>query len=392
MIDLADEKGVFCTKLFADFGADVIKVERPGGDTTRTIGPFANDDPHPEKSLYFAYNNTNKRSITLNLETSDGREIFKKLIDRTDVVVETNRPGYLTNLGLGYADVSKLNPGLVMTSITGFGQTGPHKDFKTSDIVSFAMGGLMYQTGDPDMPPLLAGGLQNYYLVSLFAAGATLIALYARDTLGKGQHVDVSMQECIASILEVMYHYTYGGRIQKRLGARHHEACPSDNYPCKDGFWSICVGPHSHVWVRLITWLINEGMDVGELSSKEYEDGNKRRVVIDTEINPIICKWAMSHTKAEIFEIGQKNDVAIAPVSTIKEVVENPQLNARDFFREVSHPFIGTAKYPGNPLKFPGMSSIVKPAPLVGQHNQEVYGELGFSGDELRILKEAGII
>lgn len=392
VIDLAGEKGAFCTKLFADLGADVIKVEKPGGDATRNIGPFANDDPHQEKSLYFAYNNTNKRSVTLNLETVDGREIFEKLVNRSDVVVESYNPGYLAKLGLDYSTLSRFNPGLVMVSITGFGQTGPYRDFKSPDIVTYAMGGLMYLTGDQDMPPLLAGGLQCCYLVSLFAAGAAMVALQARAAIGKGQHVDISVQECVASILEVMYHYLYDGRIPKRFGARHHEACPGDNYPCKDGQWSICVGPHSHVWVRFIAWLINEGIDVGEFSGKEYEDGNKRRTVIDTKLNPLIRGWAMSHTKAEIFEIGQKNDVAVAPVSTIDEVVKDPHLLARDFFQAVSHPTIGTANYPGMPLKCLGVAVTIRPAPLLGEHNQEVYGELGFSKEDLLILKEMGAI
>jgi crotonobetainyl-CoA:carnitine CoA-transferase CaiB-like acyl-CoA transferase len=317
VIDLADEKGVFCTKLFADLGADVIKVEKPGGDTTRNIGPFMNDDPHPEKSLYFAYNNTNKRSITLNLERIDGRVLFKQLVEHADVVVETSRPGYMESLGLDYPNLSKLNSGLIVTSITGFGQTGPHKNYKASDIVSYAMGGLMYQTGDPDLPPLLAGGLQTYYMSSLFAAIATLVALHARNALGQGQHVDISVQECVATIMEILHYYQAKGQIHRRIGARHHEACPSDIYPCKDGHWTICIGPNSPIWNRFITWLINEGVDVGQLSGSEYEDGEKRRSAIDTEINPVICKWAVTTTKAEIFKNGQREDVPVAPMSTV---------------------------------------------------------------------------
>lgn len=389
IIDLADEKGAFCTKLFADIGANVIKVESPSGDSTRNIGPFMNDEPHPEKSLYFAYNNTNKKSITLNLEMAEGQEIFKKLVEHSDVLVETYRPGQMANLGLDYPNLKNLNSRLVMTSITGFGQTGPYRDFKASDIVSFAMGGLMYQTGDPDMPPLQAGGLQTYYIVSLFAAVSTLIALYARDAIGEGQHVDVSMQECIASLTEFMCFYLFRGRIQPRLGAQHHAAIPSNNYPCKDGYWSICVGPHSSFWGRFIAWLISDGMDVGELANPEYEDESKRWAELDRKINPIIHKWAMSHTKAEIFEEGQRNDVPVAPVNTIKDVVEDPHLKARNFFEEISHPVIGRAKYPGIPWSMPRHSQH---APLIGQHNQEVYGELGLSKKDLLILREAGVM
>jgi benzylsuccinate CoA-transferase BbsE subunit len=211
IIDLADEKGVYCTKLLAELGAEVIKVEKPGGDPTRAIGPFQHDEPHLEKSLFFAYNNTHKKSITLNLEHADGRKIFRQLASGADILVETFAPGYLAERGLGYPVLSEPNPGLVMTSITGFGQNGPYKDYQSSDIVSYAMGGLMNQTGDSDKPPLLAGGLQTYYVSSLFAANATLMALFSRDASGQGQHIDVSIQECIATLLEVMCFYQYDG-------------------------------------------------------------------------------------------------------------------------------------------------------------------------------------
>jgi len=392
VIDLADEKGVFCTKLLSDLGADVIKIERPEGDATRNIGPFMNDDPHREKSLFFAYNNTNKRSVTLNMDTADGRDIFKKLILNTDVLVETYQPGYMASLDLGYVDLSKLKPELIMASITGFGQTGPYKDFKSPDIVSYAMGGLMYLTGNPDMPPLLAGGLQTYYLASLFAAVAIQIALHARDTLRQGQHIDISMQECIASIIEILYFYQGDGYIHKRIGGRHHSACPSDIYPCKDGYWSICLGPHSPIWVRFITWLINDGADVGKLGSIEYEDGPKRVAEVDTLVDPVISKWAIKHTKAEIFEEGQKYNVPVAPMSTVDEVIKDPNLTFRNFFKEISHPVIGKSLYPGIPWQIPEDIKRDTPAPLLGQHNREIYGELGYSEEDLISFKETGIV
>ncbi len=391
VIDLADEKGVFCSKLLADLGADVIKVEKPGGDSTRNIAPFQADDPNPEKSLYFAYNNTNKRSITLNLETAEGRELFRKLVKSTDIIVETYPPGYLADLGLGYSDLCQIRPELIITSLTAFGQTGPHKDFKSSDIVSYAMGGLMYQTGDPDMPPLLAGGLQTYYISSLYAVVATQIALYARDIQGRGQQVDVSIQECIASMLEITCRYLYDGFITRRIGAQHHGALPTNNYPCKDGYWNLCVGPHSAVWIRLVAWMIRDGLDVDELANQEYEDGENRRPILETKIHPIIREWCKLYTKAEIFYNGQKNDVSVAPVNTVKEVVEDPHLNAREFFEEVSHPVIGKAIYPGIPWRLPNRRKM-RPAPLIGQHNQEIYRELGLINEDLIRLREAGVI
>jgi len=392
VIDLADEKGVFGAKLLADLGADVIRVEKPGGDAIRNIGPFKDDDPHPEKSLYFAYNNTNKRSITLDITHPDGADILRHLAENADVIIETFRPGCLKELGLDYESLGRENPRLIMTSVTGFGQYGPYSQFNAPDIVSFAMGGLMFQTGDTDMPPLLAGGMQTYYICSLFAAAATMVAIQAREKLGKGQHVDVSMQECIAAILEVMSFYVYDKHATPRMGARHHGACPSDNYPCKDGYWSICVGPHSQIWVRLLTWLINDGVDVGDLSSPEYEIGDRRRAVIDTRINPILREWAMSYTKTAIFKYAQENDVPITPVNTVADVLADEHLKIRNYFLEVEHPVIGKAAYPGTPWQFPGREHIVRPAPLIGEHNREVFAALGITEEEMVTLKGAGVI
>ncbi|MCZ6789915.1 MAG: CoA transferase, partial [Chloroflexi bacterium] len=217
VIDLADEKGVYCTKLLADLGADVIKIEKPGGDATRQIGPFWHDEPGPEKSLYFAYHNSAKRGVTLDLEHPDGQRIFKKFIGGADILVETFAPGYLDGLGLGYTDIKKLNPALVMTSITPFGQTGPHSHYKGSDIVACAMGGLMYQTGEADGPPTIGPGWQAYNMASSFATIATLAALHYRRVSGNGDHVDVSVQESISSILEsTVPVFVNEGRVVRR--------------------------------------------------------------------------------------------------------------------------------------------------------------------------------
>lgn len=390
IIDITDEKGVFCTKLLADLGAGVIKVEKPDGDSSRAIGPFLNNERHPEKSLFFAYNNTNKKSITLNLEMPRGREIFRHLVASSDAIVETYHPGYLESIGLNYSSLNKINPGLVMASITGFGQNGSYSNYNAPDIVTFAMGGLMYITGESEMPPLMAGGLQTYYLASLFAAIATLIALHARDETGKGQQVDVSIQECVAAVQEFSCYYFYSGQILKRLGAQHHHAVPSNIYPCKDGYWSICVGPSSRFWANLIAWIISDGINVGECA--EYEDYGRRWADLDTKINPLLSKWGMLHTKAEIFELGQRNDIPVAPVNNAKDVFEDRQLIARGFFEEITHPVIGQAKYPGLPWVSNKKFVRHNPAPLIGQHNDEIYKELGLSQKDLLNLKKAGVI
>ncbi|MBM4307164.1 MAG: CoA transferase, partial [Deltaproteobacteria bacterium] len=202
IIDLADEKASFCTKLLADMGACVIKVERPGGDLSRKIGPFLGNFPHPERSLFFLYHNTNKLGITLNLEHPEGKGIFRRLVDRADVLVESYLPGYLKELGLGFEILSRTNPKLILVSVTGFGQEGPRSQYKSCDIVSSAFGGQMYVSGSPSTPPLKPFGEQSYYAASLFAAIGILLALRKRNRSGEGEHIDISLQEAVVSTLE----------------------------------------------------------------------------------------------------------------------------------------------------------------------------------------------
>jgi crotonobetainyl-CoA:carnitine CoA-transferase CaiB-like acyl-CoA transferase len=186
VLDLADQKGVYCTKLLADLGADTIRIETPGGDPMRHVGPFLHDEPDPEKSLYWFQFNTSKRGITLNLETADGREILRQLAGKADVMVETFPPGHLDEIGLGYSNLRQVNPGLVLTSITPFGQTGPHRDFKGSDLIAQAMGGLMYLAGFAEDPPYKLHGSQAYHSASVQAAVGTMVALNARELTGRG--------------------------------------------------------------------------------------------------------------------------------------------------------------------------------------------------------------
>ena len=202
VLDLTDEKGVLCTKLMADFGADVIKIEPPGGDPMRRIGPFYHDEPDPEKSLFWFTFNTSKRSITLDITRREGQEILRQLATTADFVVECFAPGYLDSLGLGYSALSEVNPRLIMTSITPFGQTGPYRDYKASDIVGLAMGGLLYLNGEPGRPPVRVRASQAYAQASVQAAGGTMVAHYYREISGEGQHVDVSMQEAVSNTLD----------------------------------------------------------------------------------------------------------------------------------------------------------------------------------------------
>src|SRR4030042_248003 len=241
ILDLADEKASFCSKLLADLGAYVIKVEKPGGDSSRKIGPFLENLTHPERSLFFHYNNTNKLGITLNIENSAGREIFFRLIKRADVVVETFPTGYLEELGLGFEVLSEINPGLILVSVAGFGQNGPRSKYKSCDLVASAFGGQMFVSGSSSTPPLKPFGEQSYYTASLFAAIGILLALRKRVHTGRGEHIDISLQESVASTLDqVMVRYFNEMLITKRLGNPYW----NNSFfilSCKDGY--ILIAP-----------------------------------------------------------------------------------------------------------------------------------------------------
>ncbi|MBI4641271.1 MAG: CoA transferase [Candidatus Tectomicrobia bacterium] len=388
LLDMTDSLGFYCVKLLADMGADVIKIERPGGDSARLIGPFESDLPHPEKSLSFLYFNANKRGITLNIETPEGQEIFKALIKKTDIFVETFNPGYLPNLNLGYETLSLLNPSLIMTSISGFGQSGPYSQYEASDIVGFAMGGLMALSGEPDGPPCVAPDNQAYIMAGAHAAASTLAALFYRQMTGKGQYIDASMLEAMTQVIDCgITRYSVTKEMTKRFRLPT-DVSPEGNYPCKDGYVRISIFTQRN-WRNLLEWI----GDPPELLDPKWEEGSNRRGQRDI-IDPPISAFTMNYTKAELYEIGQKMRVPITPVNTPEEFMNDPHTIAREFFVQVNHPVAGTIKYPGAPFRLSGTPwSIECPAPLVGQHNEEIYrGELGMSEAELAQLREKEII
>ena len=390
VLDLADEKGSFCSKLLADLGAYVIKVERPGGDPSRMIGPFWGGSPHPERSLSFFYNNTNKLGITLNFECNAGRGLFAKLIRKTDVVVESFPPGYLDKFGLGFDSLIEINPRLIMASITGFGQTGPRKDYKSCDLVASAFGGQVYLSGLPSFPPIKPFGEQSYLAASLFSAVGILLALQGRARNGNGQHIDISLQESIASTLDyVMTRYFHEHVIAKRQGSRHW-----NNFffisQCKDGF--IHLTPFQH-WETLVEWLDSEGM-AKDLRDEKWKDEGYRVEHAD-HIIEVLQEWTMTHTVEELFELGQLMRFPWAPIHSPKEVLASPQLKARRFFVDFEQPGIPRIlKCPGLPYTFSTSFSIpCKRAPLIGEDNVNVYQkELGLNEEDLESLSVNGVV
>lgn len=403
-LDLTDEKGFLCGQILASLGVDVIKIEPPGADPARNIGPFYHDIPDPDKSLYWFAYNLNKRGITLNIQTADGRELFKKLSKGADFVIESFPPGFMDELGLGYSNLSKINSRIIMTSITPFGQTGPYRDYKASDIVGMAMGGLMYITGDPDRVPIRISSPQAYLNAGSDASMATIIAYYHREATGKGQHVDTSIQASVASLLEHFVPTWELSHFNMRRAGPFMIGKASANYriiwPCKDGYvlFFILGGLIGVKTNRAITeWMDSEGMAPGFMVEMNWEtfDRTKQTPESQASLEEPVAKFFMSHTKRELYDGAKSRRMMLYPVSNARDILEEAQLRSREFWVEVEHPELGvTITYPGPPVKASETPCQVRRrAPLIGEHNLEVYqGELGLSSEELANLKQTNVI
>lgn len=407
VLDLTDEKGFLCGKILGDLGADVIKVEEPGGDPARRIGPFYNDIPDPQKSLYwFAYNN-NKRGITLNIETPDGRELFNRLCETADIVIESFAPGYMDGLGLGYSVLSELsNEKMIMTSITPFGQIGPYCNYKASDIGIMAMSGSMYLLGDPDRPPVRTSIPVSYMWVGAYAALGTLMGLFYRQMTGKGQHVDVSAQASAAWASDTApFYWEAEGTMPKRVGnaiagRSVHGAIMRAAYPCKDGYisWLIYGARAGGITNKeTVKWMEEKGMATDWLKAQDwdkFDPGLATQEEFDQIMQPV-AKFLRGLTKMEFLEEAVKRRIMGYPVSTSKDIMENLQLKTREVWQELEHTELGTKiTYPGPWAKMSeSPCGIQRRAPLIGEHNYEVYvKELGISEAEIVILKQGGII
>lgn len=391
ILDLCDAKGVLCTKIMADLGADVIKIEPPAGDPLRFQGPFYDNRTDAEKSLSFWYFHTNKRSVTLNLASADGQALFRKLSKTADVLVETLPSGTLDSIGLGYPQLCALKPGFIMTSITGFGSTGPYGAYQSSDLVALAMGGLLYLCGQPDGPPVPPGGLQGDHLAALNGVTGTLIALWHREMTGAGQHVDVSMQAAVANVLETTHQtYDFNGEIRRRHGHRREGAAYI--LPCQDGYIALLCASKLG-WPQLLAWMQEEGC--GDWVSDERLLDDLYRYEHDAEVYAALQAFFVSKTKQDIYAEAQRRRLPLAPVNTPGDLAESPQLQARGFFVEVEHPELSTSVvYPGAPYALSKTPWQMRSRPpLLGEHNESIYGhELGLTPDHLSTLRAGGII
>jgi len=405
-LDLTDEKGLFCGKILADLGADVIKIERPGGDPARNIAPFYKDIPHPERSLYWFAYNLNKRSITLNIEKAAGREIFRQLVKKADFVIETFDPGYLDDLGLGYSQLKEINPQLIMTSITPFGQTGPYKDYKGADIICWALGGMLYLCGDADRPPVQITFPQAYLNAGAEAAAATMIAFYHRQVTGEGQHIDVSIQASVTwAILSTLEYWPIMKIIYPRSSGAQRFSPVSKViirgiYPCRDGnvLFGIATGAAVGKFTSaVVKWMDEKGEATPFLKQQKWEEIDPYSLTQDfvNQAEEAISECFAHQTKAELYQAAMERGFLLYPVNTAKDVVDSPQLKARDYWKEVPHPELNTSiAYPGPFVRLTQTPlEIERRAPLIGEHNKEIYTqELGLSSKELVILKRNGVI
>ncbi len=380
--------GPYCTKLLADSGAEVIKVEPPdGGDASRAMGPFPEELPHSEKSGLFLHLNTNKKSVTLDIGKAGGRDVLKRLLARADVLVESYPPGYLGSLGLGYDDLKDELPNLIYTSISPFGQTGPYRDYRGNSIAVMALSGVMYITGDPDREPLITGGYPADFFAALNAWVAILAALAYREEDGEGQYVDVSMLESLGSADEyTTTMYSFMGAIRRRFYSRHLFAYPMEVYPCRDGHIVVVAGT--------LGFPVNMALliEQPELASNPLFINPWLRAIQWREFEALLLPWLQEHDWEEILTRAQELRLPFALVMGPETLLENAHLRERGFFEEIDHPQAGKLTHTGPPFRMSETPLQTGPAPLLGEHTQEVLLDLGYEKEDLGILDERRVI
>jgi len=379
VLDVSDGvAGAFCTKLLATYGATVIKVEPPSGDPLRYAGPFPGDLPDPERSCLFLYLNTNKRGITLDLSSAAGAAAFRRLVQSADIVVESFAPGTLSGLQIGYEELKTLNPRLVLTSLTPFGQSGAYSDYQATHLINCAASGWMYTIGEPDREPLQSGGLLSEYAAGLHGAVGTLAAYFDAAATGRGRQVEVSTQEALQIV--AIYDTTrcsYTGEIPKRSGTHF----PWMIAPCRDGLIGCSILTDGQ-WESLCAWVRPEWLTDPRLSTalgrRQHRD----------EIEATLLEFFRQRSRDELFYEGQAWRIPVNPVPTVDELLQFEQHRTRGYFVEVEHPIAGPLIYPGPPFKLSTSPPLLtRPAPLLGQDNGAILcKELGYRAEELSEL------
>lgn len=377
----------FCAKLLADYGADVIKVEPPGGgDEARRMGPFVGDDPHPDKSVPFLYLNINKRGVTLDPATTPGGKILSELLDGADVLVDNYSPRERSVPELEIERLARDHPNVNITSITPFGQTGPYRDYAATDIVAMAMSGLMYHSGDSDREPLRNALNQSFYVAGINGAVATTAALFQRMSTGMGQTIDVSAVECLAShLVQAVPYYSYMGAIKGRRPIRGSGF--EELMPARDGYVIPSV-QGSQPWST-----VADLIGVAELHDDRFASGSGR-IEHGEEIYDLLIKGLAEWDRKALHQASGENRLVFGMAQDAGDLYDCQHLTEREFYRTVDHPVVGEARYPGMGPKLSGMEyEVRRPAPILGQHNREIFGrELGRTDGELAQLKNLGVI
>jgi crotonobetainyl-CoA:carnitine CoA-transferase CaiB-like acyl-CoA transferase len=376
-------------------GAEVIKFERPdGGDPARNMGPFPDDIPDPEKSGLFLYLNTSKKGITLNLKTETGKKIFKEMVKDADVLVENFEPRVMPSLGLDYQTLEKINPGLVMTSISNFGQNGPYRDYKAQELNVVALGGLMYMTGDPNREPLKEAGSTAQFTAGANAAAATLAACYEQKGTGNGQHVDISIMESALSLLDTQTMTWSRSRVVVKRNGNYNRArnwpggaADSGVYPCKDGYIGVIFSRSDEIALGAAL----SGMD--EFNDPDIGYMGFGRCVEDEKLNNLLSRAFLDRKKEELFHSAQEMRLFWGAVRDIEGVMKNAHYNERKFWIELDHPRAGQLTYSRLPFLMSETQTMAEPAPLLGEHNEVIFcGRLGYSKEDLARLREANVI
>jgi benzylsuccinate CoA-transferase BbsE subunit len=405
ILELADEKGQFCGKLMGDLGADVIKIEPPGGEATRRMGPFLDDIPHPEHSLSFWYYNTSKRGITLNLETADGRQLFRRLAGAADVILETFPPGYLSALGLSYENLREQNSGLIMCALTPFGQTGPWRDYLSSDLLHMAAGGQMASCGydemdAPDAPPIAPGGGNAWHMGCHYAYIAIMAALVYRTVTGRGQYIDASIHEACALTTEAAIPtYIYRHEVVRRHTGRHHAPGPTPRtqFRSKDGTYvtALVAGRLNPRYIKDLVELLDSYGMAGDLKDPKYQDPKVIEATRDHIIEELVGNFIAHLPAEEVYHAAQARGFTWGAVRAPEELLDDPHLHDRGFWKQVEHPELGRSfVYPGEAAIYNGSPwRISRRPPLIGEHNKDIFcDELGLSPQELSLLAESRVI
>jgi benzylsuccinate CoA-transferase BbsE subunit len=388
VLDLCDAKGALAGKLLAGLGADVVLVEPPSGSRLRAVPPFWHGAPHAERSLFFWFYAAGKRGITLDWRTDAGTDLLRRLAARADVVLESEPPGGLAARGCGSDALRAANPGLVVASITPFGQRGPRRDWRASDTVAQAVGGMLAVNGHPDGPPLRSLGLQAYHQAGIFAAIGVVSALLARDTTGRGQDVDVSLQAAVTGALE----HVPGLWHQSGLSARRQGTLHWTRYfrvgRCRDGWVMHCTLGD---WTSLLEWVKADGM-AADLDDPALEDVKARAPAAD-RIFAVLDAWAARYAVDELVEGAQLRRIPYAAVRAPEALLCDPHLAERGFFVPIEHPDLGTTiPYPGAPFRFGDLPWRVGRPPYLAEHNAALYGELGVGTPQLAALARDGVV